>query len=152
MVGPIARTLADEVLVTAFDGLKRRGAIAPVGEINEGGRAPEQGGASDLFRSGSSKRGAVGLDPHMMEMYVRVDATRHDDAPARIDDPPGRVFRQHTWGGHCRNGLPGNRDVVLNDAVGRDDVTATNDCIEHSASRIRFASSQPAPQWHDVEP
>ena len=141
VVGPIARTLSDEVLVASLDGLTRRRAIAPIGEIDEGGRAPKQRGASDLLWPGSGKRRAIGLDPHMMKMYVRVDTARHDDAPACIDHPPGRLPRQSTRRGHRRNGLPGNRDIALDNALGRDHVPAANDRIQQaSLPKIRFAS------------
>ena len=71
----------------------------------------------------------------MMQMHVRVDAARHDDAAARVDHPPGRLCGQRAGSGQCRDGLPGNRHIALNDALGRDHLTIANNRIEHPASR-----------------
>src|SRR5215471_385602 len=68
----------------------------------------------------------------MMQMNVRIDATWHDDALACIDHSPGRLRRQRARSGHRRDGLPGNRDVAMNNAVGCNHVATTNDRIEQS--------------------
>ena len=81
VIGPVARALSDEVLVARLDRLLRRDTVPPIGKIDERRRAAEQRRAPDLLGSGRDERRAVGLDPHMMQMHVRVDAARHDDVP-----------------------------------------------------------------------
>ena len=71
----------------------------------------------------------------MMQMHVRVDAARHDDAPARVDHPPGRLGGQCARSSDRGDGLAGNGNIALNDALGRDHFAALNDDIEHPPSR-----------------
>src|SRR5262249_52920608 len=82
------------------------------------------------------------------QMHMRIDAARHDNAPARVDNPPGQLRGERTWGCYGRNDLARNRHVALMDALGCDYVAAANDCIEHPASQCRFAptSCQPVSQ------
>ncbi len=49
--------------------------------------------AADLLGAGRDERRAVGLDPDVVQMHVRVDAARHDDALARVDDALGGLRR-----------------------------------------------------------
>ena len=89
VVGPVARALADKILVARLDRLLRGNAVAPVGEIDERGGAAVERRAPDLFGPGRDERRAVGLDPDMMQMHVRVDAAGHDDVPGRVDHALG---------------------------------------------------------------
>ncbi len=66
---------------------------------------------------------------------MRIDAARHDDAPGGVDLARRRLRRKRAGSGHRGDGLAGDRDVALDDALRRDHVTATNDDVEHAASR-----------------
>src|SRR5262249_22296700 len=81
VVGPVTWAFPDEILVARLDGLQRRDAVAPIGKINKSRRPSEERGAANLLGAGRNEWCAVGLDPHVMEMHVRVDAAWHDDSP-----------------------------------------------------------------------
>jgi hypothetical protein len=49
--------------------------------------------AADLFGAGRDKWCPVGLNPHMMQVYVRVDATWYYDMTRSIDDTLGSFGR-----------------------------------------------------------
>ena len=142
VVGPVARALADEIPVARLDGVAGGRAIAPVGEIDERGGAAEQRRAADLLWPRGDERRAVGLDPHVMQVDMRVDAARHDDASAGVDLARAPAAPRARPARYRGDGLAGDRDVALDDALGRDDVTATNDDVEHAASR-RFGILAP---------
>src|SRR5262249_18916370 len=129
VVGPVTWAFADEVLVARLDGLQRREAIAPIGKINECGRSSEQRSASNLFGAGRNERRAVRLDPHVMEMHMGVDSARHDDMPCCIDDAGRRGLDGE--GAQCRDRLPGNTYVAGYNPFRCNDISATNDQIEH---------------------
>ena len=86
VVGEVAGAFADEILVARLDGLACRGAVAPIGKIDERGGAAVQRRTTDLLRPGRNKRRAIGFDPHMMQMHVRVDAARHHNMSLSLDD------------------------------------------------------------------
>jgi hypothetical protein len=134
MIGPIARTLADKILVARFDGLHRGQAVAPISEIDIGGRAAEQRSASHLLGSGGDERRAVRLYPHMVQVHVRVDAARHDDMSVRVNDTFGGFGRKRADSGDRGDGLADNRDIAADDPPRRHHVAAANDEIKHHAS------------------
>ncbi|MGA6944529.1 MAG: hypothetical protein WBZ27_21440 [Pseudolabrys sp.] len=90
VVGPVTRTFADKVLIACFDGLSCRGAVSPIGEVDECRCAAEERGTPNLLGSGRDERRAVRLDPHVMQVHMRVYAARHDDMPPCIDFARGR--------------------------------------------------------------
>ena len=90
MVGPVTRTFADKVLVARFDSLPCRGAVSPIGEVDECRCAAKERCTPNLLGSGRNERRAVRLDPHVMQVYVRVYTARHDDMPSRVDLTCGR--------------------------------------------------------------
>src|SRR5262249_3593186 len=110
VVGPVAWAFADEVVVAHLDGLPRRDAVAPISEIDKRGRPPVERGTSDLLGAGGDERRAVGLDPHVMEMHVRINAAWHDDMPCCIDDAGRRGLDGE--GAQCRDRFPGNTYVA----------------------------------------
>ena len=134
VVGPVAWAFPEEVLVAGLDGLERRDAIAPIGKIDERGRPAEQRGASDLLGAGGHERRAVGLDPHVMEMHVRIDAAWHDDMSCRVDQMLGGVCRQGSGSGDRGDRLAGDRDVAAHHTLGRHHIAVANNEIEHPAS------------------
>ena len=134
MVGPVTRAFPDEVLVARLDSLERRDAIAPIGKIDECGRPAEQRSASNLLGTGGHERRAVGPDPHVMEMHVRVDAAWHDDVSCRVDQMLGGVGRQRSGSGDRGDRLAGDRDVAAHDALGCHHIAAANNEIEHPGS------------------
>jgi len=105
--------------------------FAPIGKIDERRGAAEQRRAPDLLGSGGDQRRAVGLGPLMMQMHVRIDAARHHDVPGRVDHALGGVGLQRAGRGERRDGLAGDRDVAVDDALRRHDLAASNDEIEH---------------------
>ncbi len=135
VVSPVARALADEILIARLDRVAGGRAVPPIGEIDQGGGAAEQRGAADLLGPRSYQRGSVGLEPHVMQVDVRIDAARHDDAPGGVDLAGRWLRRQRVGSGHRGDGLAGDRDVALDDALRRDHLTAANDDVEHAASR-----------------
>jgi hypothetical protein len=76
---------------------------------------------------------------------MRVDAARHDDAPAGVDLAQARLPCERTRSGHGRDGLPADRDVASHDPLGRDNITAANDDVEHEASQPSRRQSSNAP-------
>jgi hypothetical protein len=131
VVGPVARARSDEILVARLDGLEGGTALAPIGEIDQRGSAAMKRGAADLLGAGSDERRSVGLDPNMLEMHVRVDAARHDDASRGVDHALGGLRRERAGSGHRRNLLARNADVAFGHALGRHHVAALDDQFEH---------------------
>src|SRR5215510_8905725 len=129
VVGPVTWAFPDEILVARLDGLQRRDAVAPIGKINKSRRPSEERGAANLLGAGRNEWCAVGLDPHVMEMHVRVDAAWHDDVPCCVDDPGRRGLDGE--GAQCRDRLPGNTYVATYNTFRCNDISATNDQIEH---------------------
>jgi hypothetical protein len=134
VVGPVTWAFPDEVFVARLDGLQRRDAIAPIGKINKSGRPSEERSAANLLGAGRNQRRAVGLDPHVMEMHMRVDATWHDDVPCCVDQMLGGLGRQRSGSGNRGDRLAGDRDVTADDALGCHHIAAANDEIKHPAS------------------
>ena len=73
---------------------------------------PNSAARPDLLRSGRDERRAVGLDPHMMQVHVRIDAARHDDVPCRVDHALGGFGRERAGRGERRDGLAGDGDIA----------------------------------------
>ena len=149
VVGPIAGTFSNKVLVAGLDRLQRGDAAAPIGEIDEGRGAAVECRAADLFRAGRDQRCAVRLGPFVMQMDVGVDAARHDNVSGRVDHALGRLRRKRAGGCNRRDRFAGHRDVALHDAVRRHDVAATNDEIEHRlfsrlSGEARIATATPS--------
>src|SRR5262249_59625455 len=108
-------------------------AVAPIGKSNKSGRPSEGRGAANLLGAGRNEWCAVGLDPHVMEMHVRVDAAWHDDMPRCLDhagrrrlDGKGPGRRQR------RDCLSRNTNVTVYNAFRCNDISAANDQIEHA--------------------
>jgi hypothetical protein len=133
VVGPVTWAFPDEVFVAHLDRLQRRDTIAPIGKVNKRGRPSEKRSAPNLLGAGRNERRAVGFDPHVMEVHVRIDAAGHDDMPRRIDQLGG-LGRQRSGSGDRGNRFAGDRDVTANDALGRHHIAVANNEIEHLAS------------------
>jgi hypothetical protein len=134
VVGPVTWAFPDEVFVARLDGLQRGDAIAPIGKINKRGRPSEERSASNLLGAGRNERRAVGLDPHVMEMHVRVDAAWHDDMSCCVDQMLGGLGRQRSGSSDRGDRLTGNRDVTAHDALGCHHIAAANNEIKHPTS------------------
>src|SRR6516164_9821793 len=93
VICPVAGTFSDEILVTILDGLECRGAVAPISEIDKCSCTAVKRCAADLFGAGRDERCPVGLNPHMMQVYVRVDATWYYDMTRSVDDTLGSFGR-----------------------------------------------------------
>ena len=87
-----------------------------------------------------------------MQVDMRVDAARHDDAPAGVNFAYARLAGQRTGSGHCSDGLTRDRDIANRDALGRDNVTSANDDVEHFASgRVAFWGARGDPTMRCVQ-
>src|SRR6266508_1410287 len=92
---------------------------------------------------------------YVLEMHVRVDAARHDDAPRRVDCAPSGFRRQRPGSSDRRDRLARDADVAVLDAVWRHHVAAANEQIQHSASdplRMSLARRQIVPLRRRPDP
>src|SRR5262249_29735940 len=88
----------------------------------------------NLLGAGGHERRAVRLDPHVMEMHVRIDAARHDDMSCCVDHMLGGLRRQRSGSGDRGDRLAGDRGVTAPDALRGYHIAAANNQIEHPAS------------------
>src|SRR5262245_20267674 len=130
VVGPVTWAFPDEVFVARLDGLQRRDTIAPIGKINKRGRPSEERSAPNLLGAGRNERRAVGLDPHVMEMHVRVDAAWHDDMSCCVNNTGRRGLDGQ--GAQCGDRLSGNTYVAAYNSLRSDNISATNDQVKHA--------------------
>src|SRR5215469_6650832 len=96
VIRPVAGAFSHEILVTILDGLECRGSVAPIGEIDVCGCPAVKRSAADLFGAGRDKWCPVWLKPHMVQVYVRIDATWYDNMTGSIDDMHGGFGRKHS--------------------------------------------------------
>ena len=135
VVGEVAGTFSDKILVAGLDCLLRRGSVAPIGEVDERGGAAEQRRAAHLLGTGGDERRAVRLDPHMVQMHMRVDAARHNDVSGRVDHALG-FGRERASRSDRGDGFAADRDIATHNALRRHHVAAANDEIEHRSSPV----------------
>ena len=153
VVGPVAVAAPDEILVPRLDGFERGLVVAPVGEIDQRGGAAVERGPADLVGARGDHHGAVGLHPGMMHVDVRVDAARHDDHFARVDDAPGCVVGQGAGSRHGGDGLALDGDVERSGCLRRDDRAALDHEIEHAVPRAsRSADVNSGDSLHQASP
>src|SRR5439155_19217962 len=106
----------------------------PHREVDERRRPAEDRGAAHLRGAGAVQDASIDRRDRPAGVHVRVDAAGNDQLPRGVDDAPDVPAERARRRNRC-DGLALDRHVRDDDLVGRDDLAAANQHVEH-----RYAS------------
>ena len=132
MKAVITLALPGPIAVPVFDGLLNGFAVRPTHEIDHGrGAAVQRRSPHHRWRIGVG-HAAIRMGRVPFQMHMRIDATRYDDLPGRVDQSFGGFSSESAGRSRRHDFLALNRQITRRHTSRRHHPVAAYHQIEHS--------------------